>query len=184
MLTRRSFVLLPPTLTLSAVAGGLSTAGCGGTTGQMPVSLRHPLAGEVAPDFRAKNALNSEMINVPGSPDTTLVTVVDFWASWCEACVVAMPHLEHLHRKYRDQGVQVVGISVDEDGRAAIGTVMEVQTTFPIILDPHSRLQSAYAVSKIPTTFVIDRNGLIRWVGRDSSTLERAVDRLVAITKW
>ncbi|MBK8252925.1 MAG: TlpA family protein disulfide reductase [Polyangiaceae bacterium] len=184
MLTRRRFVLLPPTLTLSAMAGGLSSSACGGSTGQMPVSLRHPLAGDVAPDFRAKNALTSEIINVPGSPDTTLVTVVDFWASWCEACVVAMPHLEHLYRKYRDRGVLVVGISVDEDSHAAMGTVMEVQTTFPIILDPHSRLQGAFAVSKIPTTFVIDRNGLVRWVGRDPSTLERAVDRLVAITKW
>jgi peroxiredoxin len=176
MLTRRAFVMWPPLAGLSAVA-------CGGVTGRMPPSLRHPLAGQVAPDFQAQNALRAETVSVPGSPETTVVTVVDFWASWCEACVVAMPSLEHLYRRNRDRGVDVVGISVDEDPKNALGTVMQYHTSFPVVLDPHGRIQGAYAVSKIPTTFVIDRNGLIRWVGRDPGVLEQAVDRLLAITK-
>ena len=149
----------------------------------MPPSLRHPLAGFPAPDFQAKNALRSEMVSVPGSPETTIVTVVDFWASWCEACVVALPSLEQLYRRNRDRGVDVIGVSVDEEPRNALGTVMQYQTSFPVVLDPHGRIQGAYAVSKIPTTFVIDRHGMIRWVGRDYEVLEQAVDRLVAITK-
>lgn len=176
MLTRRAFVMLPPAL-------GLGALGCGGVTGRMPPSLRHPLAGLPAPDFQAPNALRSEVVAVPGSPETTIVTVVDFWASWCEACVVAFPSLEQLYRRNRDRGVEVIGVSVDEEPRDAIGTAMAYQTSFPIVLDPNGRLQGAYAVSKIPTTFVVDRNGLIRWVGRDSRVLEQAVDRLVAITK-
>lgn len=176
MLTRRAFVLLPPVV-------GLSSLGCGGLTGRMPPSLRHPLAGMPAPDFEAPDALRSEVVAVPGSPATTLVTVVDFWASWCEACVVALPSLERLHRRHRDRGVEVVGVSVDEEPRDALGTAMQYQTSFPVVLDPRGRIQSAYAVSKIPTTFVIDRNGMIRWVGRDSEVLEQAVDRLLAITK-
>ncbi|MEZ4299748.1 MAG: TlpA disulfide reductase family protein [Polyangiaceae bacterium] len=186
MWTRRSFLMLPPVAGLGALTAGttsLALTGCAGTTGQMPPSLRHPLAGYPAPDFEARNALSSDTVSVPGPPDTTMVTVVDFWASWCEACVIAMPSLERLHRRHRDSGVQVVGISVDEEPRNALGTVMAYQTSFPIVLDPHGRIQSAYAVSKIPTTFVIDRNGLIRWVGRDPDTLDRAVARLLAITK-
>lgn len=176
MLTRRAFVMLPPAI-------GLTAIGCGGLTGRMPPSLRHPLAGQPAPDFEAKDALRSEMVAVPGSPETTIVTVVDFWASWCEACVLAMPSLEALHRRNRDRGVQVVGVSVDEEPRSAIGAAMAYNMSFRVVLDPHGRLQGAYAVSKIPTTFVIDRNGMIRWVGRDSEVLEQAVDRLLAITK-
>jgi peroxiredoxin len=176
MLTRRAFVMLPP-------AVGLSAIGCGGVSGRMPPSLRHPLAGLPAPDFEAQNALRGERVSVPGPPETTVVTVVDFWASWCEACIVAFPSLEALYRRNRDRGVEVIAVSVDEEPRNAIGTVMQYQTSFPVVLDPNGRLQGAYAVSKIPTTFVIDRNGLIRWVGRDSEVLEQAVDRLVAITK-
>lgn len=94
-----------------------------------------------------------------------------------------MPALEQLYRRNRDRGVDVVGVSVDEEPRNAIGTVMAYGTTFPIVLDPHGRLQNAYWVSKIPTTFVIDRSGLIRWVGRNPAEMEQAVDKLVAIAR-
>lgn len=176
MLSRRAFVLLP-------AAFGLAGAGCRAATVRIPRSIRHPLAGMPAPDFQAPSASSSQVVTVPGSPETTLVTVVDFWASWCEACVEAMPALEQLYRRNRERGVDVVGVSVDEEPRNAIGTVMAYGTTFPIVLDPHGRIQNAYWVSKIPTTFVIDRSGLIRWVGRDPSEMEQAVDKLVAIAR-
>lgn len=176
MLSRRAFVLLP-------AAFGFAQVGCISPTVRIPRSIRHALAGMPAPDFEAPSATSSQVVVVPGSPETTLVTVVDFWASWCEACVEAMPALERLYRKNRERGVDVVGVSVDEEPRDAIGTVMAYGTTFPIVLDPHSRLQNAYWVSKIPTTFVIDRSGLVRWVGRNSEEMEQAVDKLVAIQR-
>ena len=177
MLSRRALLLWPPSLGLAAIGCG------GGLTGRIPPSLKHSLAGMPAPDFRSKSAFSSEIIEVPGNPEYTLVTVVDFWASWCEACIEAMPALEHLYRRNRDRGVHVVGVSVDEDPQSAMGTAMSLGTTFPIVIDQHGRIQGAYDVGKIPTTFVIDRNGLVRWVGRDPAMMEQAVDRLVAIQK-
>lgn len=180
MISRRAFTLLPAALGVSSL--GLAATGCGGTTGQLPRSLPHPLAGMPAPDFQAHSAVSTDLVSVPGSPETTVVTVVDFWASWCEACLVGMPALEHLYRRNRDRGVDVVGVSVDDEPRNALGTVMSLQTTFPVVIDKHGRIQGAYAVAKIPTTFVIDRNGMVRWVGRDPAVMERAVERLVAIS--
>lgn len=176
MISRRALLFLPPAL-------GLSALGCAATTGHIPRSLPHPLAGLPAPDFQAPSASSSQMVQVPGPADTTLVTVVDFWASWCEACLEAMPALERLYRRTRDRGVEVVGVSVDDEPRNAIGTIMQMQTTFPIVIDQHGRIQGAYDVGKIPTTFVIDRNGLVRWVGRDPNVMEQAVDRLLAIQR-
>lgn len=176
MLSRRALLLVPPAL-------GLSALGCGGVTGRIPPSLRHSLAGMPAPDFQAPSASSSEVITVPGPPETTIVTVVDFWASWCEACIEAMPALEHLHRRNRDRGVEVVGVSVDEEPQNAMGTIMQMQTTFPIVIDRHGRIQAAYDVGKIPTTFVIDRNGMVRWIGRDPRMMEQAVDRLLALNR-
>jgi thiol-disulfide isomerase/thioredoxin len=177
MLSRRALLLWPPALGLSAIGCG------GGLTGRIPPSLRHSLAGMPAPQFEAKSATSSEMVAVPGSPETTIVTVVDFWASWCEACLEAMPSLEHLYRRNRDRGVDVVGVSVDEDPQAALGTVMAMRTTFPIVIDQHGRIQGAYDVGKIPTTFVIDRNGLVRWIGRDPNMMDQAVQRLLALNR-
>jgi peroxiredoxin len=176
MLSRRALLLLPPAI-------GLSVVSCAGTTGHLPRSIPHPLAGLPAPDFQMRSASSSQTVTVPGPPETTVVTVVDFWASWCEACLVAMPALERMYRRTRDSGVDVVGVSVDDEPRNAIGTVMQMQTTFPIVIDQHGRIQSAYDVGKIPTTFVIDRNGLVRWVGRDPNVMEQAVDRLLAIAR-
>jgi thiol-disulfide isomerase/thioredoxin len=174
MLSRRALLLVPPAL-------GLSAIGCGGGLSRMPPSMRHPLAGQPAPDFQARSASSSEMVAVPGPPDTTVVTVVDFWASWCEACIQAMPALERLYRRNRDRGVAVVGVNVDDEPQNAIGMAMQLQTTFPIVID-RGRIQGAYDVGQIPTTFVIDRTGFVRWVGRDPSALEQAVDRLLAVS--
>ena len=178
MLSRRALLLWPPALGLTAIG-----CGGGGLTGRIPPSLRHSLAGMPAPEFQSKSASSSEVVVVPGSPETTIVTVVDFWASWCEACIEAMPSLELLYRRNRDRGVDVVGVSVDEEPQNALGTVMAMHTTFPIVIDQHGRIQSAYDVGKIPTTFVIDRNGLVRWIGRDPRMMEQAVDRLLALNK-
>jgi peroxiredoxin len=79
--------------------------------------------------------------------------------------------------------VDVVGVSVDEEPQNAMGTIMAMHTTFPIVIDQHGRIQGAYDVGKIPTTFVIDRNGLVRWIGRDPRMMEQAVDRLLALSK-
>jgi thiol-disulfide isomerase/thioredoxin len=98
MLSRRALLLWPPALGLTAIG-----CGGGGLTGRIPPSLRHSLAGMPAPEFQSKSAFSSGVVVVPGSPETTVVTVVDFWASWCEACIEAMPSLEHLYRRNRDR---------------------------------------------------------------------------------
>jgi peroxiredoxin len=181
MISRRAFLLVPPALGLAAA--GTAATGCGAMTVHIPRSIPHPLRGLPAPDFQAPSASSSQLVTVPGPPETTIVTVVDFWASWCEACLESMPALERLYRRNRDRGVDVVGVSVDEEPRNAIGTVMMLQTTFPIVIDQHGRIQGAYSVGKIPTTFVINHNGLVAWVGRDPYQMEQAVERLLAIAK-
>jgi thiol-disulfide isomerase/thioredoxin len=85
MLSRRALLLWPPALGLTAIG-----CGGGGLTGRIPPSLRHSLAGMPAPEFQSKSAFSSGVVVVPGSPETTVVTVVDFWASWCEACIEAI----------------------------------------------------------------------------------------------
>jgi cytochrome c biogenesis protein CcmG/thiol:disulfide interchange protein DsbE len=110
-------------------------------------------------------------VGIPGS-DRTRVTVVDFWASWCEACQSTMPVLDSLWRSKRRDGVMVIGVSVDDSEAVAASAARQLGASFPIVADPG--LASAYGVARIPLTFVVDRKGTVRWVGRDPGSIEQA----------
>ena len=92
--------------------------------------------------------------------------VVDFWATWCGPCKKASKELEDLHRRYQDRGVVIIGISVDSGGDAAEKVrsfAKEQGLTYLLLLDDGSgSVKKAYSVTRIPTTFVLDRDRIIR----------------------
>jgi len=151
-------------------------ASCG--AGAVPPSLAHPLAGAAAPEFQ-RESTDAREVGVPGS-DRTKATIVDFWASWCGACQETMPALDKLWRDRREEGLMVIGVSVDEVPDEAVAMAEHLGASFPVVLDPHQRLAATYGVAKVPLTFVVDRVGTVRWVGRDPSAARRAVDVLLA----
>jgi thiol-disulfide isomerase/thioredoxin len=73
----------------------------------------------VSLDFSLPQALGGDKVDLKKYEGT--IRVVDFWATWCPPCRMAIPWLNDLHRKYKDQGVTVVGISVDENPKALAG---------------------------------------------------------------
>lgn len=105
------------------------------------------------------------------------MTVVDFWASWCEACQDTIPALDDLWRDLRHDGVLVIGVSVDESAAVADSAAQHLGASFPIVVS--QRIAARYGISKVPLTFVVDGRGMIRWVGRDPSEMRRAVEFLL-----
>ncbi|MFQ5816435.1 MAG: TlpA family protein disulfide reductase [Terriglobia bacterium] len=89
------------------------------------------------------------------------VVVLNFWATWCPPCVEEMPSLERLHRKLRDQGVVVLGVSVDTDAAAYEKFLRDFQISFPNHRDPSGQIALHYGTTKFPETFIIDREGRI-----------------------
>jgi cytochrome c biogenesis protein CcmG/thiol:disulfide interchange protein DsbE len=162
--------------TASAAAAIVLLVGCG--PGAMPPSARHPLAGGVAPEFETEST-GARTVGVPGGYRTRVI-VLDFWASWCPACNVTLPALDALWRDRKQDGVMVIGISVDETEQAADLTAQRLGASFPIVSDPYQRIAGRYGVAKVPLTFVIDGSGTVRWVGRDPSDAERAVEVVLA----
>lgn len=150
--------------------------GCG--PGTMPASLQHPLAGMSAPPFQGVSTLDRD-VGVPGRA-LTKATVVDFWASWCDACQESLPALDDLWQSHRHDGLMVIGVSVDEHEEDALAAVERLHASFPVLVDSSQRLASRYGVAQIPLTFVIDRAGMVRWVGRDPSEARRAAEILLA----
>jgi len=90
------------------------------------------------------------------------VVLVDFWATWCGPCFRSMPTLVKLYEKYKDQGLEILYVSVDEEAdRYKIpGIVKEHKLNFPVLHD--SGAQSLYNVKVFPTTIFIDREGNVR----------------------
>jgi cytochrome c biogenesis protein CcmG/thiol:disulfide interchange protein DsbE len=155
-----------------AVALSLALAGC---VGGMPPSLRHPLAGAQAPAL-PKSA--PAQVGLPeGAP--VKVTVVDFWASWCNGCQESLPALDAIYRDKREDGLRVIGVSVDERPENAYALAAALRTSFPVVVDD-GRLAAQFRVAQVPLTFVIDAGGTVRWVGRDPTAVKSAVAAVLA----
>jgi thiol-disulfide isomerase/thioredoxin len=153
---------------LFGALAGLGIAGC--RPSQLPRSTGHPLVSRPAPRFQ-RTALSMREVGIPAT-GRTRVTIIDFWASWCEACKDTMPVLDSLWQGKRRDGMMVIGVSVDATDDDAAAAARQLGASFPIVVDPG--LAGMYSVGRIPLTFVVDKNDTVRWVGRDPSSIEQA----------
>ena len=92
------------------------------------------------------------------------VVLIDFWATFCDPCLVAMPHLNELYEKYKGRGFVILGVSID--GPNSMGRVRsevrKAKVTFPILLDPETEALSLYnPKTSAPFSVLIDRKGRI-----------------------
>jgi peroxiredoxin len=142
--------------------------------------------GQPAPPFTAVPVDAAD-----GAPRTLAdyrgqVVVVNIWATWCLPCRAEMPSLERLHQAYKDRGLKVVAVSVDQPGMtdAIRAFATDYRLTFDILHDAPGTIQRDYQTTGVPETFVIGRDGTIRrreiggheWAGPDVRAL---VERLL-----
>lgn len=95
------------------------------------------------------------------------VVLLDYWATWCGPCRMATPTLRALHQKFHVRGFSVVGMSMDQaDTMAHVKPfVAAMHITYPVTvaLAGNARAQAAYHVNALPSQYLIDRNGVVRW---------------------
>jgi len=108
------------------------------------------------PDFNGRTADGSDLslASLKGK-----VVLLNFWATWCLECRPEMPAFERLHREFSAQGLAVVGINAREETSTIREYAKELGLTFPLISDPMGKINSAYGVIGLPTTFLIGRSG-------------------------
>ena len=117
-----------------------------------------PVVGAPAPDFTLADLSGAEvsLASYKGQ-----VVLLNFWATWCGPCKLEMPTLQQYSTDYRAQGLAVVGVDAGEP-RADVQTFATGQhLSFPILPDEKSTVTDLYRVSALPTTFIIDRQGMI-----------------------
>lgn len=91
------------------------------------------------------------------------VVLVNFWASWCGPCRAELPKLEELHQKYKDMGVTILGINIDENLELSQRLLKDVEVNFPVLYDFENKVSKPYDISAMPSTFVIDKSGNFRF---------------------
>lgn len=141
--------------------------------------------GAAAPDFELAD-LSGRITRL--SELRGHVVFVNFWATWCPPCRDEAPALETLYGDLREEGFEILAVSIDElAARAAVEQFRdEFRLSFPVLLDPERSAYGDFQATGVPETFLIDRNGRVveRFVGpRDweQPRYERAVRRLLAV---
>jgi peroxiredoxin len=116
---------------------------------------------ESAPDFTLKSLEGS---NLRLEEYRGQVVLINFWASWCGPCRQEMPLLDRLHHRYEDTGFAVLGVNVEGEIEAAQEIVDKTNVTFPILIDDGQKVSEMYNLQAMPSTVVVDRDGVIRYI--------------------
>ena len=89
--------------------------------------------------------------------------MIDFWASWCEPCKQSFPVMEELHKRYSVQGLVIIAINVDEKRPDMEAFLKKNTATFTVMRDPTKSSSRRPGIATIPSSFLIDRDGKVRF---------------------
>jgi cytochrome c biogenesis protein CcmG/thiol:disulfide interchange protein DsbE len=132
-------------------AGLLALSGCYG--GSRPSRI-----GSAAPDFTVRDSDRTVTL----SQFKGQILVLNFWATYCAPCVEELPSLVQMQQRMKAKGVTVLAVSIDEDQNSYRRFLRDHSVTLLSVRDPDQKSNSLYGTSKIPETYIIDRNGVMR----------------------
>lgn len=138
--------------------------------------------GQPAPAFKLF-AVNGQPLSNEGLKGS--VVIIDFWATWCPPCRESLPFFNELHRKYSKQGLQIIGMNVDEGPERELKNfVAEKGLLYTIAMAPR-KLQDEFGIRALPVLYILDRNGIVReqvvgFSAQAGKVIENNVKKLLA----
>ena len=140
----------------SALVSGVLMAGC-----SSPSPAQSPQVGKLAPDFEL-SGLDGQAVSLSGLRGNPVL--INFWATWCEPCRFEMPFIQEIYEGWTGKTPSLVILAINlGESPSRVGRFMESYgLSFPVLFDTSQDVTAKYNIRGIPTTFFIDKDGIIR----------------------
>ncbi len=131
-----------------------------GTLNEKFTKLGFQLAGKKLPsiNFELKN-LQGKSVSLESFKGS--IVFLNFWTTWCPPCRAEVPSMQKLYEKFRDKGLVILGVDLQEDKQTVRKFVKKEGLTYPVLLDSDGRIGGTYGARSIPTSYIIDKKGFI-----------------------
>ena len=149
----------------------------------LPLSASAISVGDTVPSFKARTIDGSKSIAVDDYRGK--VVLIDFWASWCPPCLKSLPKYNELRREIGTSDFEIVAVNVDENTEDAKKFLAKHPVSYPIAKDPKGVLPGVFGVKAMPTSYLVDKNGVVKYVHAafkegDIEKLRVQIEKLIA----
>jgi peroxiredoxin len=157
-------------LVMLLLALGLVASGC---PGEAPA----PEVGKQAPDFELDTLDGQTVVlsQLQGKP-----VLLNFWATWCSPCVYEMPFLQQVHQDWPEDELVLLGVNIGESPSQAAEFMQSNGLSFTVLLDSQTAVAQKYNIEYIPTTFLIDREGIIQEIKVGSFQSKAEIENMLS----
>lgn len=135
--------------------------------------------GQSAPDFSLLD-LSNQTVTLSSFRGKKVI-LMDFWATWCGPCRMAMPGLQALQDKFKDRGLEILSLNQREDADHVRNFIQQKKYSFHVLLDQDGAIGGLYGVQGIPTLVLVDKQGVVQWMSvgysDNDDELGKQVDR-------
>jgi len=164
------------TVLVIIVTGLMTVTGCQSST--EPVStVTIPVAeGDLAPDFKLQD-LDGETVSLSGLRGRPVL--LNFWATWCPPCLAEMPYLQQVVEEWQGKELAVLTIDIGESRSTVQNYLQSYKLSLPVLLDTKKTVSNKYGFRYVPTTFFIDKDGIIQRMRVGSFPSKEAIDAYI-----